>query len=699
MVLENFKKILPTILMVVLIIFLFKTCTGGGKKEDTSTVSTMQATSSHVRMSAREKVYDIKSVSLGSLDPKNGYKVKLDLTTDQASVETIKLTDYYQTVADKQLFNKCKDYAEFEEKCKANPEKYKGNYTLVSPVVGKENQLMTLATNNVTAKVISANAKANVRNASLHSIGTDNNGNSIVALRAKHGWKFVGTSENKQEGTAKATFELPFLYTSNNKPACLIRKTYTIKKGSYTVGVKVEIENRFKEAISFGFTQDAVTGFQPESKVSDKREIVFGYETEGQVDVSKKVNQSDLPDSNSGFFKWKSLGNNKGEQRGLWIGESNQFFGAMVYLKSNNPKQLTVTKYDLDFKIEPVKGTNNKKYWQSAIQVDSVKLPACKDTAKPTTASLEFDVFIGPKTPALLDSDNPLYSKLNYIDTLNTSSCFMQVPLVTKGLMGLLGLLGSLFGNYGIAIMILVAIVRLVLHPLAKKSQINMALSQKKMAALKPKIDKIKEKYKDNPQMASMEQMKLTREAGIFKGQMLGCLPMLLQMPIWISLFSGLNSEVMLRHAAFLPVWITDLSAPDALITFGSSVPLLGNTFNLLPILLAIAMFYQSKTNPSMNQAGQTPEQQQQQKMMKVMMPLMMLVFFYNMPSGLTLYIMSSTVIGAIEQRRIRTFIKHHQEILDPTINSSEIVVEAPGKGARGSRPKKLKGANWVKKK
>ena len=694
MVLENLKKILPTIIMVGIAILLFKTCTGGKTEEKTAGVTNIERMSkeNHRPMSSYEETFEAKKVSLGSLDPKSGYKLKLDLTSDQAAVEAIKLTDYYQTVADKQLFKSCKDYAEYQKKYKEDPKKYKGNYTLVSPVVGKERQFTSLGTNHITAKIGADKSKNIVRNSSLKK------GDKHSYLRNNHNWKLVSTTTDKETGTQTAVFELPLLYSAAKKPLSIARKTFTVKKDSYTVGVNVQIINKTSESISFGFTQEAVTGFQPESKTSDKREIVYGYESEGEVDVSKKINQSDLPKKASNFFKWKSIGTNNGDKKGIWVGESNQFFGAMLYPKPSNDKNLAITAYDLDFQLEPVKGKDDKKYWQSAVKFSAIALPGYNGEGQVPSRSIDFDFYAGPKTRALLDSDNPLYAKLKYIDTLNTSACFMQIPLVTKGLMGLLGLLGSLFGNYGIAIMILVAIVRVILHPLAKKSQINMAMSQKKMAALKPKIDKIKEKYKDNPQMASMEQMKLTREAGIFKGQMLGCLPMLLQMPIWISLFSGLNSEVMLRHAAFLPVWITDLSAPDALVTFGSSIPLIGKTFNLLPILLAIAMFYQSKMNPSMNQATQTPEQEQQQKMMKVMMPLMMLVFFYNMPSGLTLYIMSSTVIGAIEQRRIREYIKQHQEILDPSLNSNEIIVDAPGKAARGSRSKKVKGA-WVKKK
>ena len=168
---------------------------------------------------------------------------------------------------------------------------------------------------------------------------------------------------------------------------------------------------------------------------------------------------------------------------------------------------------------------------------------------------------------------------------------------------------------------------------------------------------------------------------------------MMLQMPIWIALWTALNASVELRHAAFLPWWIIDLAAPDALITFGQKVPFLGESFNLLPILLTISMFLQTKLNPQMAGAGSTPQQQQQKKMMKYMMPGMMLLFFYQAPSGLTLYIMASTTASVIEQMLIRKHIRDR----DAAEEAATATVPMPGKRFRDSRPKKPKGPNWFK--
>ncbi|HDY65139.1 MAG TPA: membrane protein insertase YidC, partial [Phycisphaerae bacterium] len=292
--------------------------------------------------------------------------------------------------------------------------------------------------------------------------------------------------------------------------------------------------------------------------------------------------------------------------------------------------------------------------------------------------------------------ENPLYSRLDYVKTVSTvgGCAWCTFSWLMVGLMWLLHFFSSfLFGNYGLAIILLVLIVRVLLHPLTKKSQISMAKMSKAMAALKPQMDKIKEKYANDKAAQQRETMKLYKEHGNPMANMLGCLPMLLQMPIWIALYSGLNSEVALRHAAFLPFWITDLAAPDQLFSWKEPLWLIGNSFNLLPILVAVGMFLQTKFNPAMASQSASPDQAQQQKMMKYMMPLMMLFIFFKAPSGLNLYIMASTMGGVLEQYFIRRHIREQEELQA----ASETFVKVSGKGPRGARPKKNKGSFWVK--
>jgi len=216
-------------------------------------------------------------------------------------------------------------------------------------------------------------------------------------------------------------------------------------------------------------------------------------------------------------------------------------------------------------------------------------------------------------------------------------------------------------GNYGVVIIILVFIIRIVIHPLTKKSQVSMS----KMTKLAPKAEEIKKKYASNKAEMNKQIMALYREQGA--SPIMGMLPMFVQMPIWIALYSAIYASIDLRGAPFLPFWITDLSAPDALVRFSAvTVPLLGwkiDSLNLLPILMGVAFYLQQKLMPSQAAASANPQMAQQQKMMMIMMPLMFPLLLYKAPSGLNLYIMSSVFAGVIEQYVIRKHIREKEQV------------------------------------
>jgi YidC/Oxa1 family membrane protein insertase len=140
---------------------------------------------------------------------------------------------------------------------------------------------------------------------------------------------------------------------------------------------------------------------------------------------------------------------------------------------------------------------------------------------------------------------------------------------------------------------------------------------------------------------------------------------MMIQMPIWIALYGAINVSIDLRGAPFLPFWITNLSAPDALFTFQPiTIPILGwviDSFNLLPILMGVAFYLQQKLTPSQSKTTD-PQMAQQQKMMMIMFPLMFPLMLYKAPSGLNLYIMASTFGGVFEQYVIRKHIREKEQ-------------------------------------
>ena len=144
----------------------------------------------------------------------------------------------------------------------------------------------------------------------------------------------------------------------------------------------------------------------------------------------------------------------------------------------------------------------------------------------------------------------------------------------------------------------------------------------KEMQALQPKIEELRKAYKDNPQKLNKEIMQLYKEHKV--NPFGGCLPLILQMPIFFALYQALMRSVALKGASFL--WIKDLSEPDRLFLLPVSLPVLGNEINILPIVMTIGMFIQQKLSSS-SSSGSTAEQQ---KMMLIIMPLMFGLIFYS---------------------------------------------------------------------
>jgi YidC/Oxa1 family membrane protein insertase len=181
------------------------------------------------------------------------------------------------------------------------------------------------------------------------------------------------------------------------------------------------------------------------------------------------------------------------------------------------------------------------------------------------------------------------------------------------------------------------------------------------------------------------QMMALYREQGA--SPIMGFLPMMVQMPIWIALWSAVYASIDLRGAAFLPFWITDLSVPDALVRFSTlTMPLLGwkiESLNLLPLMMGFAFYLQQQLMPSQANASTNPQMAQQQKMMKIMMPLLFPLMLYKAPSGVNLYIMASTFAGVFEQYVIRKHIREKEQA------ESEGLVAATSK--TGGKVKKKK--------
>jgi YidC/Oxa1 family membrane protein insertase len=202
--------------------------------------------------------------------------------------------------------------------------------------------------------------------------------------------------------------------------------------------------------------------------------------------------------------------------------------------------------------------------------------------------------------------------------------------------------LHSFIPNYGIVIIIFSVIVKIVVYPLTKKSYKSM----KEMQRIQPIMTEIREKYKNEPQRMNKEMMSLYKEHGV--NPFGGCIPMLLQMPLLIALFIVFRSTIQLRGASFIPGWIDDLSMADTVFSIAPiSLPLYGSDVNILPILMAVTMIFQSKMTM----------QDPKQKMMVYLMPIFMLLIFNRFPSGLNLYYTMFNLLTIIQQKFINKSI------------------------------------------
>ncbi len=234
-----------------------------------------------------------------------------------------------------------------------------------------------------------------------------------------------------------------------------------------------------------------------------------------------------------------------------------------------------------------------------------------------TTFEQRYEYYVGPRKLSQLRAMGEGQSRIMR---------FGMWRVFCEWLLGLLNVLHRVVPNYGVAIMLLTGLVRLTLLPVTRRSAEGM----RRMQALSPQLQELKALYKDDPQKQQQETLRLYRENKV--NPLSSCLPMFIQLPVFIALFSVLRSAVELRFAPFL--WVADLSAPENLLA-----ETLGFGINVFPFLMAGTMALQSYLTPTAGDASQ-------QRMMMVLMPIMMLVMLYNFPAALGLYWTTSQVLA-----------------------------------------------------
>ncbi len=489
----------------------------------------------------------------------------------------------------------------------------------------------------------------------------------------KLSWESLGV-DTDANGIQTARFQAVIRKKAGQEPFLKLTKSYKVTPGSFLVECSLHAENLSGSDEKIHFDMLGPVGIDMEASKSDQRKAMAAYtnakgqiETE-RIDITKfssKEAYEARPLSASGEFLWAAI--------------TNKYFAAVLVPVPEDTKSVTdwiADKYARFYNAERVK---NSEAHNVGISVRTTSAVLAAAGSAESGREYKFNLYIGPKEKRIFDS-NEYYRALGFVQTIDFRTCCCPAGLISPLAFGILSLMEWMYKfipNYGVVIIILVFVVRLILHPLTKKSQVSMS----RMSKLGPRAEEIKKKYAGNKQEMNKHLMELYREQGA--SPIMGMLPMFAQMPIWIALWSAIYTGIALRGASLDPWWITDLSAPDAIFTFPRPLPLVGDSFNLLPILMGVAFWLQQKMTPQPAAAATSPQMAQQQKMMKIMMPLLFPVMLYNGPSGVNLYIMSSVFAGAIEQYVIRKHIERKE------VEEAKGVVSATSK--TGGKVKKKK--------
>jgi len=246
-------------------------------------------------------------------------------------------------------------------------------------------------------------------------------------------------------------------------------------------------------------------------------------------------------------------------------------------------------------------------------------------------ATESFTLYLGPRDLDILKALNKKIEK-----AIN----FGWFDIIAKPLLVTLRFFNKYLGNYGISIILLTIIIKILFWPLTHKSYQSM----KEMRKLQPMMAKIREKYKGNKQEMQKQLMGLYKTYKI--NPMGGCLPMIVQIPVFFALFRVLPNSIELRHAPFV-LWIKDLSAPDRLFSFPFQIPFMTPPYGIpvLTLIMGASMFLQQKMTP-------TPGDPAQAKMM-MLLPIVFTFLFINFPSGLVLYWLVNNILSIAQQYRI----------------------------------------------
>jgi YidC/Oxa1 family membrane protein insertase len=377
-----------------------------------------------------------------------------------------------------------------------------------------------------------------------------------------------------------------------------IEKEWIVEHGTYDVQLRIRLYSTETSTVVRKYQIHWKSGISPtEKKIRDESTYVEAVALQGDEMLKPKSGTTGLREGST-----------------AWAAVRNKYF-----LISMIPVGMTASATELKSeKIQVKDFDGNSGLWKHVLASLTIPLAESQyDTSR-------IILYLGPVDYHLLKAHHVLLEK-------NMNFGWTILRPFSIAFMYTLEFLYKIVRNYGWAIIIFAILIKLLMHPLTKKSMDSM----KKMQALQPKIQVLREKYKNDPQKLNAETMKLYKTQGI--NPLGGCLPVILQMPVLFALFNLFRMTIMLRQAPFLGI-INDLSAPDRIIRIGHSA------VNILPIFMSVSMIIQQRLTV----------QDPKQKFTTYFMSVFMIYIFYNLSAGLNLYYLIFNVLQIAQELYIR---------------------------------------------
>jgi YidC/Oxa1 family membrane protein insertase len=388
-----------------------------------------------------------------------------------------------------------------------------------------------------------------------------------------------------------------------------IEKKFSFDGSSYDFGLKIVSPTLEGKKVSVGWESGIAESEKGGTNYSGIiRSIHLMYDKNVEHLNDKKAG---VVTDRAGFYKW--------------IGLTSKYFLISVIADSVRDAEIRIESFsDKQAEAEGKKGKNQAINYQFFMQRSAIAdVDSYKIYAGPNKVSDLKDLGVG--------LDKVMYRGYRWFFFAD-----QWFPTICVWLLQLLIWLQKWVHDYGVVIIILTILLRIVTYPLTMSSMKSMS----RMKDVQPKMEAIRAKYKNNPKKMNEQIMALYKKEGINPFNP-GCLPMILQMPIFIALFVVLNKAIELRGAqTFLLPWVGDLSQAEALFHLPFAIPFYGSNVALLPIIMAVLTFFQNKATIK----------DPNQKMMIYFMPIMMLVLFNNFPAGLVLYWTFSSALQLVQQ-------------------------------------------------